>query len=32
MKQIRVKIKDLNKIIKEFLNGERLNKLGKVIK
>src|SRR3989338_5536064 len=31
MKQIRVKIKDLNKILKEFLNGKALNKLGKII-
>ncbi|MEK6907025.1 MAG: glycine--tRNA ligase [Nanoarchaeota archaeon] len=31
MKQIRVKIKDLNKVVKEFLNDKPLNKLGKVI-
>jgi len=31
MKQIRVKIKDLNKSIKEFLNNKPLNKLGKII-
>ena len=31
MKQIRVKIKDLNNIVKEFLNGKSLNKLGKII-
>ncbi|MEK6932325.1 MAG: glycine--tRNA ligase [Nanoarchaeota archaeon] len=31
MKQIRVKIKDLNNIVKEFLNGKDLNKLGKII-
>ncbi len=32
MKQIRVKIKDLNDVIKKFLNEEQLNKLGKIIK
>ena len=32
MKQIRVKIKDLNNVVKEFLNGKDLNKLGKIIK
>jgi len=31
MKQIRIKIKDLNNIVREFLNGEKLNKLGKLI-
>ena len=31
MKQIRVKIKDLNNVLKEFLNGKDLNKLGKII-
>lgn len=31
MKQIRVKIKDLNKIVREFLNEKPLNKLGKLI-
>jgi glycyl-tRNA synthetase len=31
MKQIRVKIKDLNKVVKEFLNEKPLNKLGKII-
>ena len=31
MKQIRVKIKDLNKTIREFLDGTPLNKLGKII-
>ena len=32
MKQIRVKIKDLSNILKEFLNCKDLNKLGKIIK
>ena len=31
MRQIRVKIKDLNNVLKEFLNGKSLNKLGKII-
>ncbi|MEK6862971.1 MAG: glycine--tRNA ligase [Nanoarchaeota archaeon] len=31
MKQVRVKIKDLNKAIKEFLNNKPLNKIGKSI-
>ncbi len=31
MKQIRVKIKDLNKVLKEFLDGKSLNKFGKII-
>jgi glycyl-tRNA synthetase len=31
MKQIRVKINELNGIIKEFLNGKDLKKLGKII-
>ena len=31
MKQIRVKIKDLSNILKEFLNCKDLNKLGKII-
>jgi len=32
MKQIRIKIKDLNNVLKEFLNGKDLNKLGKIVK
>lgn len=32
MKQIRIKIKALPEVLKKFLNGERLEKLGKVIK
>ena len=31
MKQIRVKIKDLNDVVKEFLNGKDLEKLGKIV-
>jgi len=32
MKQVRIKIKDLNKVLSDFLNGEDLKKLGKIIK
>jgi len=32
MKQIRVKIKDLPLVLKEFINGAKLEKLGKLIK